>query len=453
MAFGNGAERRKFGRKETSIDAQAFLPGRGGVNCVIKNISQMGALLEFATAFQPRGNFRLKVDGNRLDVTCAIRRQDGLSCGVEFVAINVHTLVPAFVDTGARAVPFECAPKPELVASSGREMRARLFGKAAPAPVRVAVAPPPTAVALAPIAVAIEIAPALQPSDAVAALVIEPVTVEVSLTDAAAEIIPAEVLGDAIVETSTVVPVMEGVTITDEPAVVVEAVTAAFVPVAATVAEMPAPADVPVDTVATDLTVAPEEASIVECSMIDVAEATANDLAVAVALEVPVPASEALELEPMTAVTAAIEVPMSRGAATATEACEPTTPVAQADQEPQSLPVELVEAAPPAPEAALDLPGAFETAKSVDAVDATAALEPVPFAAEPELLPTALDVSPPADAAAPASTASTDLAVSKLPPSPQPPEGRRSVRRARHAAEVGRTCMRRRVDGGRRGSV
>jgi hypothetical protein len=129
MYQSNGAERRRFGRKETNIEAQVLVPGRAGVRCVIRNISQMGALLDFGAPFSWRGNFRLIVDGNRLDAQCQIRRQDGTSYGVEFVSIAVHELAPPVSEDGLKAPLFEAAQKPELVASSGRELRAWLFGR------------------------------------------------------------------------------------------------------------------------------------------------------------------------------------------------------------------------------------------------------------------------------------------------------------------------------------
>lgn len=134
MSHDFGIERRKFGRKDTSIEALAQAPGRPAVRCMIRNISQMGALVEFAAPFTCRTGFRLYVEGNRLDAQCQIRRQDGGAFGVEFVSIATHNLVPTPADLAQQAPLYEPAKKPELISQSGRDLRARLFGRpAAPA--------------------------------------------------------------------------------------------------------------------------------------------------------------------------------------------------------------------------------------------------------------------------------------------------------------------------------
>ena len=129
MIHGHGAERRKFGRKDTHVEALVVAPGRNAVRCTIKNISQMGALLEFAAPFKCRSNFRLYVEGDKLDAQCQIRRQDGTSVGVEFVAIAVHGMIPQTNDCCAHAHVIDGPHKCEHVSNSGVELRARLFGK------------------------------------------------------------------------------------------------------------------------------------------------------------------------------------------------------------------------------------------------------------------------------------------------------------------------------------
>lgn len=128
MQHRDGAERRKFGRKETNVDALAVAPGRCAVRCTIKNISRMGALLEFAVPFTCRSNFRLYVEGNKLDAQCQIRRQDGTAVGVEFVAIAVHGMIPPQNDCCAHAHVIDGPHKCEPTANSGVALRARLFG-------------------------------------------------------------------------------------------------------------------------------------------------------------------------------------------------------------------------------------------------------------------------------------------------------------------------------------
>lgn len=130
MSTGHGAERRKFGRKETNVEALAEAPGRGAVRCTIRNISRMGALVEFAAPFHSRSGFRLFVAGDMLDAQCQVRRQDGNSFGVEFVSIAVHGMIPQMHDCCcAHAHVVDGSHKCEASVTSGVELRARLFGK------------------------------------------------------------------------------------------------------------------------------------------------------------------------------------------------------------------------------------------------------------------------------------------------------------------------------------
>ena len=144
-------ERRRFGRKETSVAAQAVVSGRSGVRCIIKNVSVVGALLAFDKPFSARGAFRLYADNGTLDAQCVIRREDGMDRGVEFLSVAVNKLASAPIHSSAAAPALDLAHKLELTPSRGSDLRARLFGaKPIATAEAAATVPAPSESALAP---------------------------------------------------------------------------------------------------------------------------------------------------------------------------------------------------------------------------------------------------------------------------------------------------------------
>lgn len=135
MISGPAHERRRFGRKDTNVAAQAVIAGRTGVRCIIKNVSVVGALLAFEKPFSARGAFRLYADGGVLDAQCVIQREDGTDRGVEFVSVVVNKLAAAPMTSSAAAPALDLSHKVELTPSRGSDLRARLFG---PKPVAAA---------------------------------------------------------------------------------------------------------------------------------------------------------------------------------------------------------------------------------------------------------------------------------------------------------------------------
>jgi len=109
------SDRRAFGRRESRIHAFAKIPGRSAEPCVVRNVSDSGALLAFASAFEPPARFRLTVEAKGIDVLCEVRRRDGAEYGVAFV--DGDTVGHGFLDQplGERPVvtaPEEAAPPP-----------------------------------------------------------------------------------------------------------------------------------------------------------------------------------------------------------------------------------------------------------------------------------------------------------------------------------------------------
>jgi hypothetical protein len=119
------SDRRAFGRRESRIHAFAKISGRGAEPCVVRNVSDSGALLAFASSFVPPARFRLTVEAKGIDVLCEVRRRDGNEYGVAFVegdALGSSFLDQPHVDTAARLPPVEEAeelPAPNVLGREG----------------------------------------------------------------------------------------------------------------------------------------------------------------------------------------------------------------------------------------------------------------------------------------------------------------------------------------------
>ncbi|MCV0426327.1 MAG: PilZ domain-containing protein [Roseibium sp.] len=62
-----------------------FQNGLRSIPCLVRNISQGGAMLEFEQAYMLPKHFELYIDLEDYEVTCERRWEEGLRCGVEFV--------------------------------------------------------------------------------------------------------------------------------------------------------------------------------------------------------------------------------------------------------------------------------------------------------------------------------------------------------------------------------
>ena len=63
--------------------------GRPAIPCVVKNISNGGALLEFETAEMLPFRFRIQIESEGIDCDCETRHQDGRFMGVQFTRAEV----------------------------------------------------------------------------------------------------------------------------------------------------------------------------------------------------------------------------------------------------------------------------------------------------------------------------------------------------------------------------
>lgn len=63
-----------------------FNRGLRSVPCIIRNLSDTGAKLEFEQAYLLPQEFVLQIDLEDFEVTCERRWEEGLRCGVEFIS-------------------------------------------------------------------------------------------------------------------------------------------------------------------------------------------------------------------------------------------------------------------------------------------------------------------------------------------------------------------------------
>lgn len=83
---GHPKEKRQFGRRWLTCHAWIKINRRGEREaCIVRNISERGALLEFHGAPPAANRFRLSVDNPAIDAECDVRHRTGTAVGVFFV--------------------------------------------------------------------------------------------------------------------------------------------------------------------------------------------------------------------------------------------------------------------------------------------------------------------------------------------------------------------------------
>lgn len=70
-------DRRQFGRRAATIHAFIELPGRPGLNCIIRDISEGGALIELFECAELPKTFGLRLPKSNILVDCVVARSDG----------------------------------------------------------------------------------------------------------------------------------------------------------------------------------------------------------------------------------------------------------------------------------------------------------------------------------------------------------------------------------------
>ncbi len=78
----DGRERRTRVLKKGKI---VFQGGLRSLPCIVRNLSDGGALLQFEQAFLLPPQFDLHIDLENFEVTCVKRWEEGLRCGVQFI--------------------------------------------------------------------------------------------------------------------------------------------------------------------------------------------------------------------------------------------------------------------------------------------------------------------------------------------------------------------------------
>lgn len=89
---GDFAEKRQFGRRSTNMRGWIKVAGRPATTCIIKNLSDGGALLESDEDVWLPFSFRLTSACGQVDRVCEIRHQFGQrKFGVEFVEAAIQS--------------------------------------------------------------------------------------------------------------------------------------------------------------------------------------------------------------------------------------------------------------------------------------------------------------------------------------------------------------------------
>jgi hypothetical protein len=85
MATNDHSERRQFGRRQTYHLGYVKLPGRRSIACIVRNMSDAGALLMFERPEWLPFGFFLTLEGDSKQYACEIRHHYGERVGIEFV--------------------------------------------------------------------------------------------------------------------------------------------------------------------------------------------------------------------------------------------------------------------------------------------------------------------------------------------------------------------------------
>lgn len=78
-------EKRKYPRRQGFWRAIACLPGRAPLNCVVRDISEGGARLEFTQVVVFPSRFQLYIEAHNLEYDCEVRHSGAYGVGVEFM--------------------------------------------------------------------------------------------------------------------------------------------------------------------------------------------------------------------------------------------------------------------------------------------------------------------------------------------------------------------------------
>jgi PilZ domain len=97
----NPADRRAFGRRPTNQHAMAHITGRAPLRCVVRDISEGGALLDFGDPVLLRNRLRLVWEGTGEQAECEVRHVQGGKAGVQFICPNGPRIARQSIAAGA----------------------------------------------------------------------------------------------------------------------------------------------------------------------------------------------------------------------------------------------------------------------------------------------------------------------------------------------------------------
>lgn len=126
----NYSERRAFGRRAANLTGYVYLPGKAGIACTIKDISEGGALLEFPERMTLPLRLRLMREGSGVIADCEVRHARGKEAGVQFLTDAGRQLARDVfkLTVAGTSPPLAPAPKRdiEIAPSRGSELVQRL---------------------------------------------------------------------------------------------------------------------------------------------------------------------------------------------------------------------------------------------------------------------------------------------------------------------------------------
>lgn len=102
-------ERRKHPRRKGFWRALAFLPGRSPLNCVVRDISEGGALLQFSEYPSFPAKFKLFIEAFDCDYVCEVRHSGSYGVGVYFWEKNPRQRDSLLAPFGKRPAPPQSA--------------------------------------------------------------------------------------------------------------------------------------------------------------------------------------------------------------------------------------------------------------------------------------------------------------------------------------------------------
>lgn len=79
-------ERRKSCRVEQNLEAYVVTPEGTRLSCVVRNVSSMGAYIDFRGSLPHCDRFKLVIPGHWFAASCEIRHRTGLGAGVHFTS-------------------------------------------------------------------------------------------------------------------------------------------------------------------------------------------------------------------------------------------------------------------------------------------------------------------------------------------------------------------------------